>query len=244
MKGWVLVTGSAKRIGRAIALGLAKEGCDIVLHYHKSAKDAEETAAAIKKCKRKVHLVKANFASKKTVEEFIPSIIKEIGPLTALVNNASLFQSDAKAPGGHEHRTVNLEAPLLLGEAFRKQLPPGKHGSIVNILDGCMPERGFTGYAESKKALRAMTIEMARRMAPNIRVNGVSPGPVLQSSRQSAEHFKKLVDTTLLKATISPEAIADAVRFLLENPSITGEIIHIDGGIRLKNTVPMTRLAG
>jgi NAD(P)-dependent dehydrogenase (short-subunit alcohol dehydrogenase family) len=241
MSKWALVTGSAQRIGREIALELARGGWDIVVHYHKSEEEAENTATEIKALKRKAHLVKINLASKRATENFIPDLVTEIGPLGALVNNASLFEPDKRAPGGSEHKMINLEAPLMLSEAFKKQLPKGKTGSIVNILDNCLPESGFAAYALSKKSLRVMTIEMARRLAPEVRVNGVAAGPVLQGVRQSADHFKRLIETTLLGNKIPPQAVASAVRMLLENPSITGEILHVDGGIRLKNTPSMMR---
>jgi len=239
MKGWVLVTGAAHRIGRAIALELAENDLDIVVHFNKSLEDAEQTVKQIEKLGGKAHLAKCDFLNKKDTQNFIPALVKDVGPLTALVNNASLFEPDSRAPGGHEHKTVNLEAPLMLIEAFARQLPKGSSGAAINILDGCAPELGFGAYAESKKSLRVLTIEMARRFAPAVRVNGIAPGPVLQGQRQSPEHFKRLVEATLLKTAIAPQTVAAAVRFLIENSSITGEILHIDGGIRLKNTPAM-----
>jgi NAD(P)-dependent dehydrogenase (short-subunit alcohol dehydrogenase family) len=241
MSKWALVTGSAQRIGRVIALELAAAGWDIVVHYNSSADEAGETANKIKALNRKAHPVKVDFSNKRQTENCIPDLVKEIGPLAALVNNASLFEPDSRAPGGSKHKSINFEAPLLLIEAFRKQLPKGAAGSVVNILDGSLPEVGFNAYTQSKKSLRVMTIELARRMAPHVRVNGVAPGPTLLGPRQSAEHFKKLVAATLLKTDIAPESIASTVRLLIENPSITGEILHIDGGIRLLNTPSMTR---
>jgi len=242
MSKWVLVTGSAQRIGRAIALDLAHAGWNIVVHYNKSQTEAEETVAQIQAAKRKTHLVKVNFANKRQTEEFIPALVKEIGPLSALVNNASLFAPDAQSPGGHEHKAVNLEAPLILSDAFKKQIPKGKTGAIVNILDSCPPEPGFAAYNQSKKSLRVMTIEQARRLAPEVRVNGIAVGPALPSVRQTPENFQRLIGTTLLKTQTQPESVAAAVRLMLENPSITGEILHVDGGIRLINTPSMLHL--
>ena len=121
-------------------------------------------------------------------------------------------------------------------------MPKGQRGAIVNILDGCPPMSGFHAYTQSKKSLRVMTIELARRLAPDVRVNGVAPGPTLLATRQTADHFKRLVAGTLLKTEITPEAVASAVRLLIDNPSITGEILHVDGGIRLINTPAMSRV--
>ncbi|MGE3623336.1 MAG: SDR family NAD(P)-dependent oxidoreductase [Bdellovibrionales bacterium] len=241
MTRWALVTGAGHRIGRQIALELAAAGWNIAVHYHNSEKEAQETAKQVKALKRKAHPVKANLAIRKQAEELVPAIVAETGPLAALVNNASLFKPDAKLQGGGDVRMINLEAPLLLAEAFRKQLPKGRKGAIVNILDGSRPEAGFTTYTDSKKSLRVTTIEMARRMAPDIRVNGVAPGPTLIGPGQSAEHFKRLIEDTLLRSEIPPESIAGAVRFLVDTAGITGEILHIDGGIRLQNTPSMHR---
>jgi NAD(P)-dependent dehydrogenase (short-subunit alcohol dehydrogenase family) len=243
---WALVTGAAQRIGRAIALELAAGGWDIAVHYNNSAEEAEATVAKIKLLKRKAIAIKCDFTNKRETEGFVASVAEAIGaPLAALVNNASLFQPDASAPGGHKQKAVTLEAPLLLIDAFRKQLPRGSKGAVVNILDGCMPSAGFHAYTQSKKSLRVLTIEQARRLAPDVRVNGVAPGPVLPGTRQSAAHFKEMLGATLLKTEISPQSIASAVRLLLENPSITGEILHIDGGIRLQNTPAIaSRMAG
>lgn len=235
MSKWVLVTGSAKRIGRAIAHELAKGGWDIVIHYHNSKTEAQETAKEIKARGRDVHLAEIDFCNKRAVENLIPSLAKSIGPLTALVNNASLYAPDSKAPGGHQHRAVTYEAPRILCEAFRKQLPAGQSGAIVNILDNCPPELGFSAYTLSKKALREMTLELAYRYAPQIRINGVALGPALPGERQSPDSFKRLVKATLMQKEVTPEAVAMTVRFLIDNPAIVGEIVYIDGGIRLKN---------
>jgi NAD(P)-dependent dehydrogenase (short-subunit alcohol dehydrogenase family) len=236
MTRWVLITGAGKRIGRAIALELAAHDWNIALHYHKSAIEAKQLAGEIKKAGAKSHLIAVDFTDKRAVENMMPSLWAEIGSLAALVNNASFFEPDSAAPGGNQFKMVNFEAPRLLSESFKKLLPPGQKGAIVNVLDGCMPDIGFSAYKQSKKSLRALTLEMAYRFAPDIRVTGVAPGPVLPAARQSEEHFKRLVGAMPLKSKIELEDIATTVRFLLENPSITGEILHVDGGIRLNNT--------
>ncbi|HUY68458.1 MAG TPA: SDR family NAD(P)-dependent oxidoreductase [Alphaproteobacteria bacterium] len=233
---WVLVTGAAKRIGRAIAIELAQGGWNVVVHYNRSASEAKETAAEIKKHDVKAHLMQVDFTDRRAVETMLPSLAAEIGPIAGLVNNAGFFEPDSAVPGGSEFKMVNFEAPRLLCENFKKLLPPGQRGAIVNMLDGCMPDIGFSAYKQAKKALRVLTLELAHRFAPDVRVNGVAPGPVLPAARQSAENFRRLVDATPLKAEIRVEDVATTVRLLLENPSITGEILHIDGGVRLKNT--------
>lgn len=236
MSKWILVTGGARRIGRAIALEMAAAGWDVILHYHKSRDAAQKTADEIKARGVKVNLAAADFSNKRDVENLIPALVKDTGPLLALVNNASLFEPDSHSPGGSQHKAINAEAPRVLSEAFRKQVPAGQTGAIVNLLDSCAPEINFTAYYQSKKSLRAYTLEMAHRFAPNVRVNGIAPGPVLPSARESQEHFKRQIASTLLQKEITLESIAMTVRFLIENPSITGEILHVDGGVRLKNT--------
>jgi NAD(P)-dependent dehydrogenase (short-subunit alcohol dehydrogenase family) len=231
---WVLITGAARRIGRAIALELAAEGWNIVLHYNHSAEDAAATAEEIIKLERRAALAEIDLARPDHVVKLIPSLAAELGPLTALVNNASLFELDTKDPDGKLHLAVNATAPRLLSEALYQQMPDGVTGAVVNILDGAPPEKGLTGYNASKAALKADTLALAAKFAPRIRVNGVAPGAVLPNVRQSPQHFQTQVQTSPLKTAITPGDIARAVHFLLTAPAITGEIIHVDGGNHLR----------
>jgi NAD(P)-dependent dehydrogenase (short-subunit alcohol dehydrogenase family) len=233
MKGWALVTGAARRIGHAIALELAADGWNIALHYHRSAAAAESLAKEIGRLGRKAVLAEIDLAKSEHVAKLIPSLVAELGPLTALVNNASLFEPDANDPIGALHHAINAEAPRLLSEALYKQMPGGTTGAIVNLLDGMPPETGMDAYNKSKAALKADTLSMALRFAPRVRVNGIAPGPILPSARQSERHFQAQIAATPLKTCISPEDIARAARFLLSSPAITGEILRIDGGMHL-----------
>ena len=234
MSEWALVTGAARRIGRAIALEMAARGWNVAVHYRTSRIDAEKTAGDIRALGREACLAEIDLANGGAVARLIPALAEEIGPLAALVNNASLFESDSRAPAGDLLNAVNFEAPRILGETFRAQVPHGKQGAIVNIVDDTPPEAGFDAYARSKRALRDMTVEMALRFAPHVRVNGISPGSILPSTKQSQEHFRKLVAASPMRAEIPPQAIAAAVRFLIESPAITGEILHVDGGAHLR----------
>ncbi len=232
---WALVTGAARRIGRAIALRLATDGWNIVVHYNQSAEEATKLAEEIMALNRQAVLAEIDLVSAEHVTKLIPSLAAALGPITALINNASLFEPDAKDPNGVLHHAINAEAPRLLSEAFCTQVPDDQDGSIINLLDGMPPEQGFAHYNRSKIELRKAMLEQAKRFAPRVRVNGIAPGPTLPSPRQSAEHFQKLVTATPLKIQTTPDDIARAASFLLNSPAITDEIIHVNGGMNLDN---------
>lgn len=231
---WALVTGAARRIGRAIALELAAHGWNIVVHYRASREEARSLAEDIQNLGRKTALAEIDLADLTLAEKLIPSLVKEIGPLAALVNNASIFEPDAHDPGGARHRILNFEASKILSESFVAAcaLAPGTQPrpAIVNMLDSCPDKPTFSGYNASKLALRNLTFEMALQAAPHCRVNAVAPGTTLPSSRDSEETFARRAASTPLRTPTRPEDIACAVRFLLETPSVTGQIIGIDCG--------------
>jgi NAD(P)-dependent dehydrogenase (short-subunit alcohol dehydrogenase family) len=230
MSKWALVTGAAKRIGRAIALELADAGYDIVVHYNTSGAAARQLAKQIRDGGRQACLAEIDLANGTLTRRLIPSLTKAIGPLAVLVNNAGLFEPTLR----HDrHRVVNTTAPRILSEVFHQCLREGQQGSIVNMLDANPTQAAFAGYNSSKIALAHMTRDMAQRFAPFLRVNGVALGAVLPSPRESAEHFQRLVESSPLGIQISPEAVAITVRFLLKNPFITGEVVHVDGGAHL-----------
>jgi NAD(P)-dependent dehydrogenase (short-subunit alcohol dehydrogenase family) len=233
MNKWVLVTGAAKRIGRAIALELAASGWNIVVHYNHSRADAEQLATEIHAMGRTACLAEIDLAKEKPVAKLIPSLIVEIGPLTALVNNASLFEPDRFDVDGKRHMAINANAPRILSEAFQRQLPLGHRGVILNLLDSGRPKIDFSKYIASKEYLESMTLEMARHYAPHVRVNGIAPGVILPGPRLSPKQFRQLVASAPLQTRIEPIEIAKAARFLIENPALTGEILHVDGGMHL-----------
>jgi len=214
-------------------LELAAGGFDIIIHYHRSAAEAERLAEEIIDLDQKAMLAEIDLGNADLVGKLIPSLAAELGPLAALVNNASLFEPDAKDPDGALHGAINATAPHLLSERFYQQVPEGSTGCIVNLLDGMPPEHGFTAYNASKDRLKVDMLNMARRFAPRVRVNGIAPGPILPNSRQSEQHFEAQVAATPLRTRIDPEDIASAAHFLIASPTITGAILPVDGGMHL-----------
>jgi NAD(P)-dependent dehydrogenase (short-subunit alcohol dehydrogenase family) len=188
---------------------------------------------------RKAVLVEADLADEIQVEMIVPNATKALGPLTALVNNASIFRDDridnATRASWDMHIETNLRAPLVLSQAFAKQLPAGMDGAIVNMLDQAVwkltPQ--FLSYTVSKSALWTLTRTLAQALAPRIRVNGIGPGPTLKAAKQSAENFAKQVEATLLKRAPTPADIAEAVRYLLSAKAVTGQMIAVDSGEHL-----------
>jgi NAD(P)-dependent dehydrogenase (short-subunit alcohol dehydrogenase family) len=234
-----LVTGAARRLGRAIALELASAGYDVVVHFNSSRADAEATADEIKKRGRKAALVEADLSKESDVVRIVPEAVRALGPLTALVNNASVFKDDRIETMTRAtwdlHIETNLRAPLVLAQAFAKQLPAGADGAIVNMLDQAVwklkPQ--FLSYTVSKTGLWTLTRTLAQGLAPHIRVNGIGPGPTLKAAQQSPENFARQVDGTLLKRAPTPEDIAQAVRYLLSAKAVTGQMIAVDSGEHL-----------
>ena len=229
MKGWALVTGASKRIGRAIALDLAAQGWDIVVHYHRSADEAKMLAEDIHALGQDAVLAEIDLANAQLAENLIPSLAEEIGMIDILVNNASIFERDEADPGGSRHWAINADAPRLLSKAFRAHLPKGERGVIVNLLDavlasaGAQPAPPYAAYGKSKIFLTDMTRNMAKSFAPQVRVNGVAPGFVLPAAGQSEEEFHKIAKGR----TVTPQQVADAVRRLIETPAATGEIVAV-----------------
>lgn len=232
-KGLLLVTGAAKRIGREIAIHGAKTGWDVVIHCNTSLNEAEDTAAAIRALRRNAYVIQADLTDPTATDALIPSITRKIGPLTALVNNASLFERDLYDPDGARHNQINFKAPCVLAEQLFRERPNDTGKAIVNMLDAGPVPKIFSSYLASKEKLRAATFDMAKRMAPHTRVNAVALGPTLINPRESREHFDKLVASTPLGIEIPAQAVAASVLFLIENPAITGEVLNVDGGAHL-----------
>jgi NAD(P)-dependent dehydrogenase (short-subunit alcohol dehydrogenase family) len=234
-----LVTGAAKRLGRAIALELAGAGWNIALHYSASQDDAEMVAKDIRAKGVKCAAVAANFAAEAETETLVQRANAALGPLTALINSASLFQNDdwrsASRKSWDAHMEINLRAPFLLSQHFARQLPKGAKGAIVNIIDQRVlkPTPQFMSYSLSKAGLYWLTTTLAQALAPDIRVNAVGPGPTLRNPRQSEEDFSRQRDATILKHGAEPEDIAQAVRYLLQADAVTGQMLAVDGGQHL-----------
>jgi NAD(P)-dependent dehydrogenase (short-subunit alcohol dehydrogenase family) len=235
----VLVTGAAKRLGRAIALDLARDGWDIAIHYNSSEKDAQSAAEEVRRLGRRAMTVKADLGREDETTAIVERAAKEIGPLTALINSASLFENDDWQSATHEswdkHMQVNLRAPFVLSQSFARQLPEGADGAIVNLLDQRLfnPTPEFLSYGVSRAGLHWLTTTLAQALAPRIRVNAVAPGPTLKAARQSPEHFARERKSTILGRGSDPQDISDAVRYLVGARAVTGQTLTVDGGQHL-----------
>lgn len=223
MKGWVLVTGAAKRIGRAIALDLATHGWDVIVHYHRSQDEARAVAETIQVMGRNACLAEFDLARSDLLENLIPSLAEELGMIDGLINNAALFEPDDQDPDGSRHWAVNAEAPRILCKSFRDHLPKNEHAAIVNLLDDTPIAGNFTAYGKSKEFLTQITRNMAKSFAPQVRVNGVAPAYVLPSPRQTDESFRALAGGNMVTA----EDVACAVRKCLDITPMTGELISV-----------------
>lgn len=240
----VLITGAAKRIGKAIALSMAQAGWRIAVHYHKSSSEAEDTVKAIRDAGGTAEALGADLADPDAVGKLIGHSIDRLGPVTCLINNASVFEADEAmsmtAESWATHFDVNLRAPVFLAQAFAHNLAPDASGAIINLLDQRVwrltPK--FLSYTLSKSALWTATRTLAQALAPAIRVNAIGPGPALANVRQSAADFAAQRKATLLGRGPSPEEIGHAVRFILDSPAMTGQMIVLDGGQHLAWQTP------
>jgi NAD(P)-dependent dehydrogenase (short-subunit alcohol dehydrogenase family) len=240
----VLITGAAKRIGRQLALDMAGDGYDVAVHYNGSADAAEGVAQSIRGMGRKVAIVQCDLSDAAATSKLVDEAAHALGGLTCLINNASIFDYDDIGSMTIEswdgHLNINLRAPVLLSQAFARQLPAKAQGNIVNIIDQRVwkltPQ--FFSYTASKAGLWAVTRTMAQALAPNIRVNAIGPGPALANSRMDEEEFLKQAGLTLLKRGTSPQEISGTVRFILSQPAMTGQMIALDGGQHLAWQTP------
>ncbi len=235
-----LITGAARRIGRALALHLAAKGWHAIIHYRRSREEAVALAEEIRASGGRASVVAADLADPCDVRRLVPLAAEAAGmPVRCLINNASLFLDDGvgrlDAAQWQAHMDVNLRAPVFLAESFAAHLPPGSAGNVVNIVDQRVlkPAPGFFSYTISKAGLAWATRTMAQALGPHIRVNAIAPGPVLRSIHQTEQEFEAEGRATLLGRGTTPEEIASAAHFLLETPSITGQMICLDGGQHL-----------
>jgi NAD(P)-dependent dehydrogenase (short-subunit alcohol dehydrogenase family) len=235
-----LVTGGAKRLGRAMALDLAAHSWDVAVHHHRSATEAAETAAAIGRLGRRAVALRADLANEEEAGVLDDRAAEALGrPLALLVNNAAVFYYDrpltADRASWDAHMEVNLRAPLVLTQAFVAGLPEGAEGLVVNLIDqrvwNLTPN--YTSYTVSKAALWALTQHLALALAPRVRVNAIGPGVALPVPGQSEAAFRALAEAAPLGRNTSPEEVALALRFLIEAPSVTGQMIALDGGQHL-----------
>ncbi len=235
-----LVTGGARRIGRAIALALAGAGFDVAVHHRDSAAEAAATADAVRALGRRAATPRADLSREAEVAALLPAVAAELGPVGVLVNNASRFERDewdsATRDSWDTHMEANLRAPFVLTQALAKALPEGAEGAVINLLDqrvwSLTPH--FTSYTLSKSALWTLTRTLALALAPRIRVNGIGPGPTVPSPRQTEAQFRAQAESTPLRRPSSPEEVAEAALAILSLPSLTGQMIALDGGQHLQ----------
>ncbi len=235
-----LVTGAAKRIGRAIALELASAGWDVGLHCNRSRAEADALANEMSRLGARAVVLPADLADFNETASLVQGCTQALAAPECLVNNASIFERDGvrdfTAESWQAHQDVNLRAPLLLSQAFAAALPAGREGNIVNLIDQRVLRLNptFFSYTLSKSALLTATRTMAQALAPHIRVNAIAPGPVLPNHYQTAEDFARECESTLLRHGASPEEIAQAVMFILSARAMTGQMIALDGGEHLQ----------
>lgn len=235
-----LVTGGARRLGRAIALALAGAGFDIAVHYNSSAEEAEALAEEVGRLGRRCVTLGADLMREPEVAGLLPQARAALGPIGVLVNNASAFErdewNDATREGWDRHMEPNLRAPFVLMQDFARALPDAAEGVVLNMLDqrvlSLTPH--FVSYTVSKAGLWALTQQMALALAPRIRVNGIGPGPALPSPRQSIAQFERQCASVPLKRGTTPEEIGAAALALVAMPSVTGQILTLDGGQHLQ----------
>ncbi len=219
-----------------MALALAQNGYDIAIHYRGAEADARSLASEVEELGRRSVLLAADLAQESQVESLIDRADGALGPIGVLVNNASTFEmdtiEDATRESWDRHIEPNLRAPFLLTQRFAAALPDDRCGAVVNLLDqrvwNLTPY--FVSYTVSKSALWTLTRTLALALAPKVRVNAIGPGPTLPSVRQSDEQFAEQVAGVPLKRGPSLDEISQALLFLLETPSLTGQMIALDGG--------------
>ena len=239
----IFITGGATRIGAAIAKSLADYETIITIHYNRSKKNALKLKKELEDLGSEVYLLKADLNNHKQTHALLKLAYKKMKGLNCLINNASLFEDDSlynfTDKSFTKHLNINLKAPAILIQNFKKLLK-NSEGNIINIIDQRVEKLTpyFFSYTLSKSNLVTLTKTAAMKLAPNIRVNGISPGPTLKNSRQSETHFKKQWKSVLLKKKVRLENVCEGVKFLIKNDNITGEIINIDSGQRLAWNTP------
>jgi NAD(P)-dependent dehydrogenase (short-subunit alcohol dehydrogenase family) len=234
-----LVTGAAKRVGRAIALDLARHGWAIAVHYGQSLEDADAVVAEIRKDGGTAVALHADLAKETETQALMRHAVDALGPIGCLINNASVFEHDdidtTSRALWDAHLETNLRAPFVLTQAMARALSDDESGVVVNMLDqrvwNLTPH--FLSYTLSKSALWTLTQTLALALAPRIRVNAIGPGPVLPSPRQTEEQFRRQYESLPLRAPVTLDDICNAVRFIVSADSMTGQMIALDSGQHL-----------
>ena len=235
----ILITGGARRIGRALSEALAADAWNVAIHYFGSSDDAETLAHTIQQYGCQVVTLCADLSNEDETRKLVASATDALGPLGALINNASIFEEeqwdDVTSDSWAQHLNVNLHAPFILSQDFARALPTESYGVITNIIDqrvfNLTPN--FFSYTISKSGLWTMTQTLAMALAPRIRVNGVGPGPTLANERQTDETFMAQARATPLQRKVDVEDVVNAVKYLLGASTVTGQMIAVDSGEHL-----------
>lgn len=239
-----LVTGAGRRIGRAIALGLAAAGWDVAVHYRHSEREALATVDEVRALGRRAVALACDLADEAAVRALPARAAEALGRVTCIVNNASLFEYDNATTFSPDllaaHMSTNLAAPLLLAQALHAATPENSQAVVINLLDQKLYNLNpdFLSYTLSKAALEAATNMLAQALAPRLRIVGIAPGITLVSGDQSAEGFTKAHGVTPLGRSSTPQDIADAVVYAASARALTGTTLVVDGGQHL---VPLAR---
>lgn len=236
-RGAVLITGAARRIGAAIARGLAAEGWAVVIHCHRSSDEAAALAGEIDS-----PVIVADLAAADAAERVVGEAVRHAGPLAVLINNAAIFEPDdimsVNAESWRRHIDINLRAPVFLAREFARQSDGG--GNIINIIDQRVLKLNptFFSYTIAKSALWTATRTLAQSLAPGIRVNAIAPGPALPTTRMSEDDIARQRALTPLGVGPDLIEISRTVRYILRTPSLTGQMIALDGGQHLAWQTP------
>jgi NAD(P)-dependent dehydrogenase (short-subunit alcohol dehydrogenase family) len=235
MASKIIITGAATRIGAAIAKKLSGPGVEMIIHYNNSKKKAEKLQKELTREKTKVYLVKGNLAKEQDLKKIIKFSKSKLKYFDCLINNASLFENDSlrnfSSKSWNQHLDINLKAPAYFTKEFSKNVI-GKNNNIINIIDQRVFKLTpfFFSYTLSKMGLYTLTKTSAMELAPNVRVNGIAPGPTIKNKRQTNIHFKKQYLATPLKQQVNVKDICSTVDFFIKNRSITGQVIAVDSG--------------
>ena len=239
----IIITGGATRIGAAIAEKLAGPNIEIIIHFNKSKSKAESLSKKLQRLGSKVYLVSADLSKKRDIQKVIKFSKSKMKFFDCLINNASLFENDKlenfNSKSWEKHISTNLKAPAILSKEFSKNVR-GKNNNIINIIDQRVFKLTpyFFSYTLSKTGLYTLTKTSAMSLSPNIRVNGIAPGPTIKNKRQSKKHFKSQYLATPLKQQVDVNEICNAVDFFIKNSSITGQVLAIDSGQSLNWQTP------
>ena len=237
--GVALVTGAGRRIGRAIALGMAEAGWDVAVHYRHSLAEAQQVVAGIAALGRRAIALPCDLADEEAVRTLLPRVAAVLGPVTCVVNNASLFDYDNAAGFTQArlqaHMAVNVAAPVLLAQALHAATPDGAQGVVINLLDQKLYNLNpdFLSYTLSKAALQTATTMLAQELAPRLRVVGIAPGITMVSGEQSEDGFADAHTQTPLGRSSTPDDIVQAVLYAAGARALTGTTLLVDGGQHL-----------